>query len=141
MREPFSAARRQLAPSSEERPMSRSLSSLGLVLALLAPALVALSGEESKPVQKPARANTVGSILPTVLEWNSGKYARPPAQFHKVDAGRQRQIKTTVLSRRDGFTISFPHKGPIPTPTVYRGKVYVGGDIESCEFYCFDAST
>src|SRR5262249_60528957 len=40
-----------------------------------------------------------------------------------------------------GSTIHLPSKAPIPTPSVYRGKLYVSGGFHSKEFYCFNAET
>jgi outer membrane protein assembly factor BamB len=34
-----------------------------------------------------------------------------------------------------------PSGTPIPTPTVYRGRLFTGGGFSSREFYCFDAVT
>ncbi len=34
-----------------------------------------------------------------------------------------------------------PSGGAVPTPTVYRGKLYASGGFSSKEFYCFDAAT
>ena len=40
-----------------------------------------------------------------------------------------------------GFTITLPSGAPIPTPTVYKGKLYISGGFHSKEYYCCDAQT
>jgi len=37
--------------------------------------------------------------------------------------------------------VQLPSKAPIPTPTVYKGKIYVSGGFHSKEFYCIDAAS
>nr|MDQ3332779.1 PQQ-like beta-propeller repeat protein [Planctomycetota bacterium] len=39
----------------------------------------------------------------------------------------------------NGFVIQLPSESPIPTPTVYDGRLYVSGGFSSEEYYCFDA--
>ena len=41
-----------------------------------------------------------------------------------------------------GFTIKHAERGRrIPTPTVYKGKIYVSGGFSTKEYFCFDAAT
>ena len=40
-----------------------------------------------------------------------------------------------------GFTIELPSKAPIPSPTIYQGKIYLSGGFHSKEFYCMRADT
>ena len=120
----------------------------GLALAVLAAALFALHGEEPKQADKPAKADdkvakvdVPTDILATVKEWNSDKFVSPPTQFRQgVVTPRELDAKATTETK-GGFTIQLPSGAPIPTPSVYKNKLYVSGGFHSREFYCFDAQT
>lgn len=74
-------------------------------------------------------------------EMNSGRFASPPTKF-KQGSVTPRSLDADKIKRDDsGFRIDLPTQAPIPTPTVYRKKLYVSGGFHSKEFYCFDAAS
>ncbi len=121
--------------------MSRALSSLGLTFALLAAGLVSLSGEEARPAGKTVKPAETIDILATAREWNSAKFAGPPSSFRQGHVTPRKLDDKALNATKTGFTVSLPSKAPIPTPTIYDGKVYVSGGFRSKEFYCLDAQT
>ena len=70
---------------------------------------------------------------------NSEKFAGPPVPVRPGKVVPRVQDVGTFKDTAKGFTIQLPSKAPIPTPTVYKGKIYVSGGFQSREFYCFDA--
>src|SRR5271167_1907701 len=73
-------------------------------------------------------------ITDKVREMNSDKFASPPTEFrtghvnpHKLDAKAVKKTET-------GFSIKLPSGAPIPTPTVYKGKLYVSGGFSTKEY-------
>ena len=128
--------------------MLRRSHAAGLALAVLAAALLSLRAEEPKPVDKPvapddktAKADAPTDILATVKEWNSDKFAAPPTQFRQGNATpRPVEVKATTATK-NGFVIQLPSGAPIPTPTVYKDRLYVSGGFHSREYYCFDAES
>lgn len=123
--------------------MSRFAVSLTAVCATLLATYVALGyGLPVAPPPRPVPEEMLDKDITTdVKDWNSGKFAAPPTQF------KQGHVKPRTLDAKahqklaDGFSVQLPSKAPIPTPTVYKGKVYVSGGFHSKEFYCFDAAT
>jgi outer membrane protein assembly factor BamB len=99
------------------------------------------SEEPAKDKEGSAKAAESVDMLPSVREWNSDKFAAPPAEFRQGHV-TPRQLDAKALTTADnGFTIKLPSGAPIPTPSVYRGKLYVSGGFHSKEFYCFNAET
>ncbi len=128
--------------------MARRSHAAGLALAVLAAALFALHGEEPKPADKPAapddkaaKAEPAADMLATVKEWNSDKFAAPPTQFRQGTVTPRKLDDKATTATKDGFVIQLPSGAPIPTPSVYKDKLYVSGGFHSREFYCFDAET
>jgi Ca-activated chloride channel homolog len=116
----------------------------GPALAVLAAALFALHGEEPKPAKpddKSAKAEVSTDILATVKEWNSDKFASPPTKFREGKVTPRKLDAKGTTETKDGFVIQLPSGAPIPTPSVYKNKLYVSGGFHSREFYCFDAAT
>jgi outer membrane protein assembly factor BamB len=112
---------------------------------VLAAGLFVLHGEEPKPAPKPAKPESkpeaATDILATVKEWNSDKYAGPPTTFRQGHVTPRELDKNAVTETKGGFVIKLPSGAPVPTPSVYEGKLYVSGGFHSKEFYCFDAQT
>jgi outer membrane protein assembly factor BamB len=80
-------------------------------------------------------------VTTAVRELNSDKYPKPPSDFRQGHV-KPRQLDPTAIKKRDrGFTIKLPSGAPIPTLTVYDGKLYASGGFHSREFYCFNAET
>jgi outer membrane protein assembly factor BamB len=120
--------------------MTRRFALGGLILAV-AGGLVVLHGEEPKKPAKPDKPEPCTDILATVKEWSSDKYVGPPTTFREGHVTPRPLDKNAVTESKDGFTIKLPSGAPIPTPSVFNGKVYVSGGFHSKEFYCFDAQT
>ncbi len=78
--------------------------------------------------------------LHEVQALNSSRFPMPSANFEPGTVsplGFDAQVRRT----KEGFSIQMPSGSPIPTPTIYRGRLYVGGGFSSKEFYCFNAVT
>ena len=123
--------------------MSRSVRAMLAVCGTLLAGLVALGeGVPTAPMPKVVpEAVPDKDLTADVKDWNSAKFAAPPSQFRQGHVTPRKFDEKAVKKLADGFTIQLPSKAPIPTPTVYRGKVYVSGGFHSKEFYCFDAAT
>ena len=116
--------------------MKRLLSIAGILLAGIAVTLPAQTpkGEDSNSVdivditEKVVAMNREHSkSLPTT--WQTGS-----VEEMQLDANEEAAIG-------DGFQIELPSGAPIPTPTIYNGKLYSSGGFHSREFYCFDGKT
>ncbi|MFO0823662.1 MAG: PQQ-binding-like beta-propeller repeat protein [Gemmataceae bacterium] len=79
-------------------------------------------------------------ITDDVKSWNSDKFTSPPTTFRPGHVTPRKFDAKALAKTESGFSIQLPSKAPIPTPTVYNGKVYVSGGFHSKEFYCFDAA-
>ncbi len=62
----------------------------------------------------------------------------PQTEFRAGHATPAKQLPTRS-SRERGFQVQLPHRGLVPTPTVYDGKVFVSGGFGSKQFYALDA--
>lgn len=102
--------------------------------------------------EDPAAKKSPESTAPTTAEkslditaearaMNSERFAAPPTNFRGGHATPRRLDEKSFTPNEKGYTIQLPSNAPIPTPTVYQGKVYVSGGFHSKEFYCFDAVT
>jgi outer membrane protein assembly factor BamB len=90
----------------------------------------------------PALASAVvqpRDALDDVKVLNSPRFPLPPADFEPGTASPLEFDAEAIQTTERGFTIQMPSASPIPTPTVHRGRLYVGGGFSSKEFYCFDA--
>jgi outer membrane protein assembly factor BamB len=120
--------------------MNQNVTRFALAAILVVSALVGLAGEEPKkeaPKDPPPKTD----ITDEAKSWSSDKYLAPPTKF-RTGHVTPRELDEKALSKTDaGFVVQLPSKAPIPTPTVYKGKVYVSGGFHSKEFYCFDAET
>ena len=123
--------------------MSRSVFAMFAVCgALLTCLLVGGAAPPTAPMPKAViEAPPDKDITADVKDWNSDKFAGPPTKF-RAGHVKPRQLDAKAHQKlTDGFSVQLPSKAPIPTPTVYRDKVYVSGGFHSKEFYCFDATT
>jgi outer membrane protein assembly factor BamB len=128
--------------------MARRNYAAAAALAALAAGLLALSGAEPKTADKPAspddkvaKAEAPTDILATVKEWNSDKFTPPPKEFRQGNATAKPLDEKATTETKAGFVIQLPSGAPIPTPSVYKGKLYVSGGFHSREYYCFDAKS
>lgn len=123
--------------------MSRSMRALAAVCGTLLAAVAALGeGVPTAPMPKVVpEAVQDKDITADAKDWNSAKFAEPPSRFRPGHVTPRKFDEKAVKKLAEGFSVQLPSKAPIPTPTVYRGKVYVSGGFHSKEFYCFDATT
>src|SRR5436190_7804695 len=99
-------------------------------------------GPPAAPMPRPVpEAPPDKDITAEAKDWNSAKFASPPTKFRAGHVTPRKLDAKAVAKTPVGFTIQLPSGAPVPTPTVYRGKVYVSGGFHSKEFYCFDAAT
>jgi outer membrane protein assembly factor BamB len=80
-------------------------------------------------------------ITNEVRELNSAKFASPPVEFRPGKVTPRAVDAKAVEKTGTGFTIQLPSAAPVPTPTVYRNRLYVGGGFHSKTFFCFNAET
>jgi outer membrane protein assembly factor BamB len=99
-----------------------------------------LAAQDTQEKDKDQNEPEKGDITAKVREINSDKHAAPPAQFRpgKVDP---KEFDAKAIKKTDtGFVIQMPSGAPIPTPTVYKDKIYVSGGFSTREYFCFDAA-
>lgn len=117
--------------------MQSRLTRYALAATLIAAGVVGLVGKEPEK-EKPMEPGKI-DILTDAKAWNSDKYIAPPTEFRKGNV-TPRELDDKAFSKTEaGFVIQLPSKAPVPTPTVYKGKLLVSGGFHSKEFYCFDA--
>jgi outer membrane protein assembly factor BamB len=92
-------------------------------------------GAHDTDTQKPGKTD----ITVQVREMNSDKYVAPSAAFRRGHVFPKALPAGAVTRTPSGFTVQLPSRAPVPTPTVYGGRVYVSGGFHSKEYYCFDA--
>jgi len=73
------------------------------------------------------------------LMMNSAKNPLPSAEFGAGTVSSEVETPHSLVKNGSGFTIKMASESPIPTPTVYRKKLFVSGGFSSREFHCFDA--
>jgi outer membrane protein assembly factor BamB len=99
-----------------------------------------LAAQDTQEKDKDKKGPEKADITAKVREVNSDKYAAPPTQFRpgKVDP---KAFDAKAINKTDtGFVIQMPSGAPIPTPTVYKDKIYVSGGFSTREYFCFDAA-
>src|SRR4051794_31426602 len=99
-----------------------------LSLAMLLASRSASSGEK-EPID----------ITDKVRELNSAKYAAPPVEFRRGKVTPHELDPRAVEKPSPGFTIQLPSKARVPTPTIYRNRLYASGGFHSKTFFCFSA--
>lgn len=97
----------------------------------------ALGQDKPKPEKPPEQED----ITNLVREWNSDKFGAPPTEFRPGHVTARPLEAKALTKTANGFSIQLPSKAPIPTPSVYRDKLYVSGGFHSKEFFCFDAAS
>ena len=98
-----------------------------------------LGAQDAKDKDKKEPEKT--DITAQVREMNSDKFAAPPTQF-RTGHVTAKQLDAKAVTKTDaGFTIKLPSGAPIPTPTIYKGKIFVSGGFSTKEYFCFDAVT
>ncbi|MCA9070091.1 MAG: PQQ-binding-like beta-propeller repeat protein, partial [Planctomycetaceae bacterium] len=80
-------------------------------------------------------------VTAEVEKYNSDEFSTPPSEFRKGHVKPRKLDPKAFAKKGAGFSITLPSGAPIPTPAIYKGKVYVSGGFHSKEFYCFHAKT
>lgn len=114
-----------------------------LAIAWFAGCCYALAQTPAPPTAKSDKAKEPEKVDITALvkEMNSSKFASPPTDFRTGHATPRKLDAKAIHLEEKGFTITLPSGAPIPTPTVYKGKLYISGGFHSKEYYCCDAQT
>jgi Ca-activated chloride channel family protein len=113
-------------------------SALAIVVYAQAPAE---KKDEKKDTKEVAKAEASVDVTAKVKEMNSDKFVAPPTKFRPGNVADRGFDEKAIVATQTGFSVQFPGKSPIPTPTWYKGKLYVSGGFHSKEFFCFDAQT
>ena len=108
---------------------------------LIAIAAVRLPAAEPNANQPPSGKPPEVDVTAAVRELNSDKYPNPPSDFRHGHVTPRKLEPAAIKTSDQGFTIKLPSGAPIPTLTVYGGKLYASGGFHSREFYCFNAET
>lgn len=78
-------------------------------------------------------------VTQKVRDQNSKNFASPPANFAKGHVSVRQLSSESLKKNSKGFVVQFPSKAPIPTPTFYKGNLYVSGGFHSKEYYCLNS--
>src|SRR5688572_4202330 len=99
---------------------------LGMAAMLVSPAWpnCGHAGEEAGPGIRNDAIPDSQDVLAQALESNSEKRAAPPRGFRSGNVQPRSLPRDAARRNEHGFTVSFPSGAPIPTPTVYDGKLY-----------------
>jgi Ca-activated chloride channel homolog len=120
--------------------MSRATRFYGIACLVTGVLAAGIAGGEP-PAQMAASAEKPTDFTPDANEMNSNKFAGPPKEFRQGHVTPRKLEESALSTSKKGYRIQLPSKAPIPTPTVYRGKLYASGGFHSKEFYCLDAAT
>src|SRR5437868_120179 len=99
------------------------------------------SGEKAKKEPAKIIEPEKSDITTQIRAMNSKEFQAPPSQFRAGHATPRNLEAKAITKTETGFSIQLPSNAPVPTPTVYKGKIYVSGGFHSKEYYCFDAVT
>src|SRR5438477_65500 len=90
-----------------------------------------LDAQDAKDKNKDKKEPEKTDITAQVREMNSDKFASPPTQFRPGHV-KAKQLDAKAITKTDaGFTIKLPSGAPIPTPTIYKGKIFVSGGFST----------
>src|SRR4030095_2017942 len=120
--------------------MSRIYFPMALIAAAACYALAQTPPAQRAKPDKAKKSEKI-DITAKVKELNSSKYAVPPTEFRPGHVTPRKLDANAIKIEEKGFTITLPSGAPIPTPTVYKGKLYISGGFHSKEYYCCDAHT
>ena len=76
-------------------------------------------------------------ILDEVLKMH--KEMPAPTQNFRKGHANPREISNYYQKTEQGFQINLPHRGLTPSPTIYKGMIFLSGGFGSKQFYAFDA--
>ncbi len=94
-----------------------------------------MAAQDAKDKKEPEKTDITGAVR----EMNSDKYAPPPTKFRTGHVNAKALDAKAIKKTDTGFTIQMPSGAPIPTPTVYKDKLYVSGGFSTKEYFCFNA--
>lgn len=81
-----------------------------------------------------------GDFKSVALAYNHPRGPRPPQEFQRgsVEVIPQVKNKLRFIKHNDGYEIKFGN-GPLPTPSICAGALYVSGGFGSRAYHAFDA--
>jgi Ca-activated chloride channel homolog len=88
-----------------------------------------------------AKAPEEVDILDDYKRIHAEGFPKPPTQFRQGHVTPKKFPAKGLTKTKSGFELTMPSGAPVPTPTVYKGKLYASGGFNSKEYYCFDAKT
>lgn len=124
------------APPSNKKPVVNQSSSNIQVQQKLNISASQLSGRSAKHIVLPE-----GDVLKKIQELNKDKSKAPITTYRKGHVTKHSLAGKAVKKTQLGFEVDLPGNFPIPTPAIYKGKLYVSGGFGSKQFYCLDAAT
>ena len=86
------------------------------------------------------KENKAEDFLEFALAMNAAQQPKPPTQFRPGHVS-EKTISELVTKTANGFEIDLPGNYNIPTPAIYKGKIFVSGGFGSKQYYVFDAKT
>src|SRR4051812_33999292 len=99
---------------------------ISLAMALFVGCCYALA-KTPAPADEPDKVKEPVDITAQVKDMNSSKFASPPTEFRTGHVKPRTLDAKAIHLEEKGFTITLPSGAPIPTPTVYKGKIYISG--------------
>ncbi len=81
---------------------------------------------------------TEGDISDKVLAWNDGSHP-PPTTFRRGTVRRSARFPGAVKKSDFGHEVRFPGGGPLPTPIICDGRLFVSGGFSSRSYHALEA--
>ncbi len=113
----------------------------GIVIYIVTIAPASLQAAEPNAGKATAAKPPEADVTAAFRELNSDQYPQPPNEFRQGHVTPCKLDHAAIKKSDKGFTIKLPSGAPIPTLTVYDGKLYASGGFHSRQFYCFNAET
>ncbi|MGE3802077.1 MAG: PQQ-binding-like beta-propeller repeat protein [Candidatus Kapaibacterium sp.] len=117
--------------------MKRIVSTAGMLIAALTTIL-------STPLSAQSPGDIDSSsvdVTEKVIAMNNEHSKAIPTTWNEGEVSELKLSTKAVKKRANGFEIALPSNAPVPTPTIYDGKLYSSGGFHSKEFFCFDGET
>lgn len=95
------------------------------------------------PAQEAKSSPPVAKVIDVTAEWaklHAEPKAKPAAKYrsgHATPSTTQAKFEKIAA----GYSIQLPGGTPVPTPAVYKDKVYVSAGFHSKQYFCFEAAT
>ena len=110
-------------------------------IALITTLLFCITSSWSNGQNAGERVERYSNITVKISELNESHSSLLTTEWRKGHVTPRKIDSKALKKTANGFQIQLPSKAPIPTPTVYKEKLYVSGGFHSKEFYCFNAET